>query len=67
MKALKKTLMATLAVATVAAAGTGFTTTSANAGYHYNGGYHFPVCKWKWVWRTNYYGQRYKVRIRVCH
>lgn len=67
MSMLKKTLVTGLAAAAMAASATSFTATSAQAGYHYSGGYHYPVCRWVWVWRTNYYGKRYRVRVRTCH
>ena len=71
MSILKKALFSGLAVATLASAGVSISSTSADAGYryghrHYGYTYHAPRCYYKYVWRTDYYGNSYRQRIRVC-
>lgn len=66
MSIIKKTLFVAMAVATISTAGAPFTASQANAGYHYGGGYHYPVCGWKWVKWKDYYGWHRK-RKWVCH
>ena len=71
MSILKKAAMSGLAIATLAAGSVSLTTTSAEAHYryghrHYGYTYHAPKCFYKYVWRTDYYGNSYRKRIRIC-
>ena len=74
MSILNKTIFTGLAVATLSAGSMSVMTTDADAGYRYghrHHGYHYnyyaPKCFYKYVWRTDYYGNSYRKRIRICN
>ncbi len=75
MTTIKKTMYAALAAVIMSSAGAAITSTSANAGYHYNGGYQFPKykryapkCHWGWVWKKthSYHKHKHKVWAKIC-
>ena len=82
MSILKKTLLAGFAAVTMATAGAPIMASEAEAGYrhghhnHYNYGYkrhykrhynnYYYNCFYKKVWRTDYYGNHYLKRIKIC-
>jgi len=76
MTIIKNSLFAALAAVTMSAAGVTMSGTSAEAGYHYAGGYNIPQyggykvikCRWGWIWKKThrYHGHKHKIWAKIC-